>query len=301
MSKQLEFLFDEEKIVEADNENSLYNYCIRNDKTILLDEWDNEKNKFSPKEIDFDSTKKVYWKCSIDGFSYLLSPNARTGHYESGCPMCANKVVVRGVNDLETLYPDIAKRWDNEKNGDKKPYMYSPRSDEKFCFICDKGHSFEASIKQLVLGKAMCNKCAKRKIVKVIIDIFTLYPKIKKEWDKEKNKDIDPYKLTKGSRKKVWLICSNGHSYQTTLVNRINNNRTCPYCLNLKPIEGKTDLKTLRKDLIKEYSDKNSIDMSNLMLDSKKIVLWKCSKCGKEYKMSVTSKVKGKKCPICKK
>ena len=68
MSKQLEFLFDEDKIVEADNENSLYNYCIRNDKTILLDEWDNEKNKISPKEIDFDSTKKVYWKCSKDGF-----------------------------------------------------------------------------------------------------------------------------------------------------------------------------------------------------------------------------------------
>lgn len=301
MSKQLEFSFENESIVEAENPNNLYDYCMNNDKQYLIDEWDTEKNKISIKEIAFDSTKKVYWKCLKDGYSYMLSPNARTGHYESGCPMCANKVVVRGVNDLETLYPDIAKRWDEVKNGDKKPYMYSPKSDEKFCFICDKGHSFQASINKLVLGKAMCDKCAKRKIVKGINDIFSLYPKIKKEWDKEKNSNIDPYKLTKGSRKKVWLICSNGHSYQTSLSNRINNSRTCPYCLNLKPIEGKTDLKTLRSDLVKEYSDKNTTSMSDLMIDSKKIVFWKCPKCKSTYKMSVTSKVKGKKCPICKK
>ena len=299
MDKQLEFSFDDNEIVEAEKENSLYDYCITHNKEYLISEWDSEKNKVSPKEVSFDSTKKYYWKCSTCGYSYLLSVNARTNFYNSGCPLCANKVVVKGVNDLETLYPNIAVKWDNVKNGDKKPYMYSPKSEEKFCFICDKGHSYEASINKLVKGNAYCPICARRKIVKGVNDIFSLYPKLKKEWDNTKN-SIDPYTLRPKSRKRVWLICSNGHSYQTTLANRTTNGKVCPYCLNLKPIVGKTDLGTLRPDLAKEFDESNKVKITDLMINSTNRVTWKCKDCKKTYKMSVNLKVKGKKCPLCK-
>ena len=300
MGKQLEFSFDNNEIVEAEKETSLYNYCKTNNRNDLLEEWDYDKNSDSIKDIRYDSTKKVFWKCKKDGYSYELSVNARTNYYNSGCPLCANKVVVKGINDLETLYPEIASTWDYTKNGDKKPYMYSPKSEEKFCFICNKGHSFEASINKLVKGKAYCPICAKRKIFKGYNDIFTLFPKIKKEWDNEKN-SIDPYTLRKGSRKRIWLICSNNHSYQTTISKRINNSVVCPYCLNQKAVKGKNDLKTLRPDLEKEYSKENRIDMSDLTINSTKRVLWVCKNCNNSYQMSVKAKVNGKKCPICKK
>ena len=29
-----------------------------------------------------------------------------------------------GINDLQTLYPDIAKEWDNTKNGNLRPDMF---------------------------------------------------------------------------------------------------------------------------------------------------------------------------------
>ncbi|MBP5446220.1 MAG: zinc-ribbon domain-containing protein [Acholeplasmatales bacterium] len=299
MDKQLEFSFDSNEIVEAEKENSLYNYCITHNRQDLLDEWLIEENKISPKEVSFDSTKKFYWKCKKDGYIFSSSINARTNYYNSGCPLCANKVVLKGVNDLETLYPEVASTWDNVKNGDKKPYMYSPKSEEKFCFICPKGHSYEASINKLVKKKAFCPICAKRKIFKGYNDIFTLYPKLKKEWDNEKN-TIDPYTLRPKSRKRVYLICPNGHSYQISLSSRINNSKICPYCLNQKAIPGKNDLKTLKPELVKEYSKTNRTPITDLTVNSTKRVSWVCKDCGEIYKMSVSAKVKGKKCPICK-
>ena len=301
MDKQLEFSFDNDEIIETDKSNSLYDYCISNNRLDLLDEFDNEKNSITPKEVLYSSTKKIYWKCKKDGYIFKLSPNARTNFYNSGCPLCANKVVGKGVNDFETKYPNLAILWDDEKNGDKKPYMYSSKSEEVFCFKCSKGHSYESSIKKLISDKGVCPICAKRKIIKGYNDIFTLYPKLKKEWDYDKNKDIDPYKLRKNSRKKIWLICAKNHSYDTTVINKIKNHYLCPYCTLKKPIDGVNDLKTLRPDLINEFDINNKVSITSLTLDSTKRVNWKCKSCNNIYKMSVKLKVKGKKCPICKK
>ena len=42
----------------------------------------------------------------------------------------ANKLIP-GVNDLETLYPEVAAQWDHEKNGDLKPSMLLPGSGKR--------------------------------------------------------------------------------------------------------------------------------------------------------------------------
>ena len=301
MSDQLKFSFDSDELEVVDKSNNLYTYCINNNRQDLLDEFDAEKNDITPKDIAFDSTKKVWWKCKIDNYSYLNSPNARTGHYASGCPLCNNKVVVSGVNDFLTLYPDDAKLWDDTKNGDKKPYMYLPTSKEVFCFKCDRNHSFTSSIYNLVNKKTVCPICAKTRIIKGYNDIFTLYPYLEKEWDYDKNINIDPYKLSKSSRKKIYLKCSSNHSYLTTIFNRINNKSICPYCSGTKPIIGKTDIKTLRPDMASEYSPLNKIDLLDLTIDSTKRVLWICSKCNNTYRRSVILRANNKKCPKCKK
>lgn len=78
----------------------------------LLKEWDYSKNIITPKEIKAGSGTKVWWKCSL-GHSWSASPNHRTKG--RGCPICANKVVLLGYNDLTTLKPNIASEWDYEK------------------------------------------------------------------------------------------------------------------------------------------------------------------------------------------
>lgn len=51
--------------------------------------------------------------------------------------------------------------------------------------------------------------------------------KLKKEWNQEKNKNLDINKITLGSNKKAWWKCSKGHDWQTAIVHRKNVAR-CP-------------------------------------------------------------------------
>ena len=75
----------------------------------------------------------------------------------SGCPCCANRVVVAGINDLSTTHPKLAEEWDYEKN-DKKPTDVVAGSHLYAWWICKDGHSWKAQIKSRAKGTG-CPKC----------------------------------------------------------------------------------------------------------------------------------------------
>ena len=64
---------------------------------------------------------------------------------KSGCPICANKEVLVGYNDLQTLYPSIAKEWHPSKNGKITPNQIVPGTHQKYWWLCPFGHEYEAS------------------------------------------------------------------------------------------------------------------------------------------------------------
>lgn len=49
----------------------------------------------------------------------MVSVNNRTSVKDSNCPYCSGKKLLKGENDLQTLYPDIAKEWDWKLNSNK--------------------------------------------------------------------------------------------------------------------------------------------------------------------------------------
>ena len=53
-------------------------------------------------------------KCKIDGYEW--SPIAYS-IYRSGCPVCTNRVIVKGINDLWTTHPHIANLLTNPEKG----------------------------------------------------------------------------------------------------------------------------------------------------------------------------------------
>ena len=87
----------------------------------LMSEWDLLKNAelCSPNEVTFRSSKKVWWKCKEGHEWQAIIHNRSINH--SGCPYCAGRKAIKGVNDISTLYPDLVKEWDFEKNGSLKP------------------------------------------------------------------------------------------------------------------------------------------------------------------------------------
>ncbi len=128
----------------------------------LLKQWDFEENgNLSPYEVPLNYSFKVAWKCDKCGYKWSSAPNSRVRNGKiSDCPHCTGRVAMPGVDDLETLYPDIAKEWDYEKNTNILPSEIKPFSNKKYFWICPTcGNSYATRPKHRIDGSG-CPKCA---------------------------------------------------------------------------------------------------------------------------------------------
>ena len=122
----------------------------------LAKEWHPRKNgELKPADITSGCNKKVWWLCE-KGHEWENSVNAR--NQGRNCPYCANQIVLKGYNDLETLNPKLAAQWHPAKNGEQKPSDFMPNSNKKAWWICENGHEWEAVIASRNKG-AGCQEC----------------------------------------------------------------------------------------------------------------------------------------------
>lgn len=271
------------------------------DNAQLMAEWNWEKNNplgLSPNELVIGSGKKVWWKCAL-GHEWQATI-ANRAIRNTGCPYCSGRKAVAGINDLTTLYPDIAKEWNTEKNGELLPTMVSSGSGKKVWWRCALGHEWITAIEKRVKEKTGCPYCAGRNTILGFNDLATLYPDIAKEWSAEKNGDLLPTMVSPGSRKKVWWKCSVGHEWETAIANRTTGKTACPYCSNKKIVSGINDLASLNPNLATEWNkEKNGKLLPTMVsLHSGKSVWWKCAN-GHEWQASIANRVNGNGCPYC--
>lgn len=213
--------------------NTFKNWCIDNDKEYLLKEWDYERNLKQPYEYTKCSGKKVFWRC-YSNHSWETTIAHRVSE-NTGCPVCANKKLLKGYNDLHTLRPDIAIEWNSTKNN-KKPSDFLVGSHQKVWWICQNGHEWEASIESRTRKNSStgCAVCSKKRLYKGENDLITFCENhieakhLLKEWYYQKNL-IKPDEIVATSNKKVWWICSNNHKWNATVSSRVRGNR-CPKC-----------------------------------------------------------------------
>ena len=72
--------------------------------------------------------------------------------------------------------------------------------------MCEKGHSYDASVYSRVQKKTGCPVCANQKILSGYNDLLTKNPKLASEWDYSKN-HILPSQIAEQSNIKFWCIC----------------------------------------------------------------------------------------------
>ena len=102
------------------------NLLINNKK--LVNEWNYEKNKdVDINKITLGSNKKVWWICN-NGHEWQASIYSRN---DNSCPICSNKQILKGYNDLETVNPLLAVEWNYEKNDNLTPSMFTSGSHKK--------------------------------------------------------------------------------------------------------------------------------------------------------------------------
>ena len=157
----------------------------------------------------------------------------------SGCPYCHGQRVLKGFNDLETVYPDIATQWHPTKNGKNKPDMFTFGSGHRaywLCPVCQQ--EWQAAINNRTTNHRGCPYCAHERPIKGVNDLPTVRPNLLLEWDYEKNGDLDPTDFMASSNKKVWWKCAEcGYEYKT-LINNRTKGTGCKRCAGQILIPG---------------------------------------------------------------
>ena len=202
---------------------SFYDFCVKNEKKSLLDEWDSIENEITPKDILPKSNKSVWWKCK-HGHKWIAKISSRANG--SGCPYCSNKKLLAGYNDLATTNPKLAAEWNYEKNKNLMPTQVMQGSHKKVWWKCEKGHEWIAAINDR--KETSCPYCSNKKLLAGYNDLATTNPKLAAEWNYEKNGDLMPAQVMQGSNKKVWWKCEKGHEWVATINSR--KSRNCPHC-----------------------------------------------------------------------
>ncbi len=123
-----------------------------------------------------------------------------------------------------------------------------------------------------------------------------------KEWDFARNKDLNPAKLTAGSNKKAWWVCSVcGHKWQTAIYHRATKNTGCPNCYCGKRAKFRErNLSVTHPEIAEDWdiAKNGGVTPEMFTKNSRYIASWKCAMCGMEYKSSVKN-YKG--CSQCRK
>jgi very-short-patch-repair endonuclease len=147
-------------------------------------------------------------------------------------------------NALINTHPDVAGEWHPTKNTPLTPKNFMPGSNAKAWWSCPKGHEYETNIISRTTGHG-CPVCSGN-IVHESTSLNTTHPELTKEWHPNKNGDLLPSKVSKGSTRKVWWKCEKcNHEWEAVIYNRSKskNPSGCPRCWS----ERRKDLPRQRK------------------------------------------------------
>lgn len=198
----------------ATNENNLA--VIRPD---LLREWHPEKNgAICPERIFPKSNLKAWWICK-KGHEWQAVVGSRSAG--NNCPFCYGRFASK-TNNLAILYPALLKEWDTVLNKEINPSALTPHVNKKVWWRCNNRHSWQATISNRTRNKSGCPICARNNSRKHSIKYFQEFAK------KHGGKCLST--KYESCRKKIKMMCRNGHEWETRADNILYKQRWCNFC-----------------------------------------------------------------------
>ncbi|USK82635.1 hypothetical protein LHV56_12475 [Peribacillus frigoritolerans] len=206
----------------------------------LLEFWHPTNNlPLLPKDITVGSGKKVWWQCPTCKYEWQ-----KTIYYQlktDACPSCNRdkKLREKVTNILLTegrideKYALLVKEWHSTKNEDTT--LDEPALniyEKKFWWQCSVCHyEWQTTVSKRAIRGQGCPACrGKNAVIVGYNDLLTSNPQLANDWHPEKNGDLKPTDVTKGSNKRVWWHCSVcGHEWNIPVKNR-NKGSGCPKC-----------------------------------------------------------------------
>lgn len=201
--------------------------------------------------------------------------------------------------DFLADYTDLLKQWDAEKN-ELNPELLAAKTHKMGWWLCEKGHSWQAVIRNRVSKNSGCPYCTSKKVLPGFNDLRTAEPRLADEWDTDKNGDLTPEMVTRFSGKIVWWRCKKvEHSWDMSVAKR-SLGYECPFCSGNRVLAGYNDLLTLNPQLAGEWDyERNQLLPSQVTASSGKHVFWKCKE-GHSWKAKIAARnLAGTGCPYC--
>ena len=176
--------------------------CLSTMKPELAKQWHPSKNfPLTPMEVTIGSNKNVWWMCD-KGHQWRAVVYDRVNG--NGCPYCSGRVACAD-NCLSSINPELAKQWHPIKNILLTPLDVTPGSYKKVWWMCNKGHEWEAAVKDRLVGNG-CPYCAGKSVCHDNC-LSTLNPELAKQWHPFNNFPLTSMDVTQGSDKKIWWKC----------------------------------------------------------------------------------------------
>lgn len=262
----------------------------------VVNSWDRERNDCDPSEVSRGSNTKRFFLCEL-GHSYQMSVSSwsRQGRR---CPVCSNRQVNQGFNDLESQAPELAKEWNSAKNGELMPIDIVPGSNRKVWWLGACGHEWEASPNKRMSGRG-CPVCQNLLLVAGVNDLAATHPSLAAEWHATRNRELGPENVVWGTHRKVWWQGPCGHEWESAVVARASSKATgCPYCGGRSILPGFNDVASL--PIARHWDlEKNKVTIQSVNRGTPRKVWWRCDS-GHSYLMQVNLKVKRPmSCPVC--
>lgn len=202
---------------------------------ILAAEWNYSKNAgLSPQDVTPRSHKKVWWKC-VYGHEWISSISDRSAG--RGCPICSGRKLIAGINDLDTVFPELAQEWYYPRNQGKQPTDFAPYSNHYAYWQCEHGHIWRAKINNRANGTG-CPFCNQNRLIPEKTSLAVINPVLAAQWHPTKNGERTPHNVSAYCNDKAWWICDKGHEWEAAVASR-SYGSGCPICKGLKKKRNK--------------------------------------------------------------
>lgn len=302
--------------VQGLNALSLSNFYCNDCNSTLLEVvpelskyWVSTENNLTPDKILVRGYEnKLYVvKCPICGKHYSKKKGEIITDKDFICDNCK---ALQGKS-LFVLYPEVAVMFDKGYNDVTSKEVFA-HSNKKYNFVCENGHSFIKSINGMVRKEALnskskgCPYCSGTLLVKEN-SFGYVYPRVSSLWDYEKNGNITPMDVSKGSGKKFWFKCPKGHEFYTS-PNSLGRAEGSKYLGCKECATEVIDLVSKEPNIAKYWDKRNSKLPYEVKYDpqgvNSDILYWlHCDK-GHLYQQSACKIIKGfrngvKNCPVC--
>lgn len=123
----------------------------------LAEEWSERNLPLTPDTVNEKSRKNVWWRCKTCGYEWKSVIHSRVKG--ASCPVCADRAVLPGYNDLATTDTHLLSEWDYDKNKNISPQNISRSSMRSVWWKCSLGHSWKAKIFERAIEGMGCRIC----------------------------------------------------------------------------------------------------------------------------------------------